>query len=724
MSGCGYRNKLLVKLSQNNVQHYNSSSSTTMASELNHILTEKENITGSNTERPSMNTSYEYNSVDKCSSYVFDSRNISPLIPLTEAQINECIADNLGDDVNYAELLPVPSSTTPVINIDTISSCTSIVECPDTSSAQPDNRTPEKSHSPPVKKVKRSRDPKIMLENQKKKHPMRPSCQNCKKNCSVNISETDREIIYNQFWSMDRQRRRDFLSRQVHKMSTASKTAGPKSRRHNTLIYNLNEFKTCKTFFLNTLGFSNDEAVQAVLKQNHLTQNMNPKICAAPDPRGRHAPSNAFPAEYEDEMKKNILKYNPMPSHYNIKHAPNRRYLPVGVNFSGMYKEFKLYCLENNLKVCSWAHFYSMIKQLNLSTAEPAQDICTKCKNHELKHKILPLPCNCEDCIDLGKHLQNKRDSRRDLKAIEEMCENSEGKDVLYTVDMQKAICMPLLTTKEYFFSRKLVLFNESFVPPGKNKQAVCAVWHEGESGRKAHNVASTYTHFLRKYCRDCKSVTFFLDNCNAQNKNKILLSALVRVINDKITNIDRITLEYFEPGHTFMAADAVHAAITKKLKSKGTVYDIDDFICNIQNARKNMQIDLLLHDDMILFKNDSKVVYPKGYNIHNLKIIEFRRSELSIFVKNDYNAEFKEIVFLKRKIEIALREQIAKGVTDLLADISKETEPRGISEVKKKELLELCKSMPQTRRIFYENLVVSESPDLDERIDNDLDNQ
>lgn len=59
-----------------------------------------------------------------------------------------------------------------------------------------------------------------------------------------------------------------------------------------------------------------------------------------------------------------------------------------------------------------------MIKQLNLSTAEPVQDICTKCKNHELKHKTLPLSCNCNDCLDL-EHLENKRASRRDYKIIE-----------------------------------------------------------------------------------------------------------------------------------------------------------------------------------------------------------------------------------------------------------------------------------------------------------------
>lgn len=46
---------------------------------------------------------------------------------------------------------------------------------------------------------------------------------------------------------------------------------------------------------------------------------------------------------------------------------------------------------------------------------------------------------------------------------------------------------------------------------------------------------------------------------------------------------IDTVTLEYFESGHTFMAADTVHAAITKKIKQTGEIYD---FVQNIKSSR------------------------------------------------------------------------------------------------------------------------------------------
>lgn len=769
----GYRNKLLIKLSQNNVQHYNNSNCATMVSQLL-LNCDLQKETETNTDRPSLCVPYD----DRIVSCI-DSRVIGPLIPISESEYCPSFCEEIGEG-NYTELLTVdvvaPSisqclqvpesvpnnldnhpelpvshdfvtvttkaiiehqpychnTVIPTTNIrkpratsdidyDKIvpmieDNCVRSMKRSITSNEKPnDIENQEQIEILLPKKSKRLRDPKDILENQKKKHPMKPPCSNCKKSCSEHIDELKRKEIHKQFWSMDRQRRRDFLSRQVEKLPTAIKTAGSNSRRRNTLVWTLNELKVCKRFFLSTLGYTNDEAVQAVLKANYMSRNPHPKIGAAPDPRGHHPSSTAFSTNYQQEIRNFILKYKPVHSHYNIQHAPNRRYLPMGVTFSSIYNDFKRYCQEKSMQKCSWTHFHKMIKEMNISTAEPVHDICTRCKNHETAHKTMPLPCNCEDCIDLGQHLEKKRNSRRDLKLVEEKCEKSGGKESVYTVDMQKAIQMPLLTTKEFYFSRKLVLFNESFVPPGKNKTAVCILWHEGESGRKAYNVATTYAFFLKNYCRDQKHVYFFLDNCNAQNKNKVLISALVRLINDKTTEIETVTLEYFESGHTFMAADTVHAAITKKFKMAGEIYDFDDFVHNIKTSRKNMEVAVLTHKDMIIFSNDSKPAYPKGYNIHNLKVIEFRRGHLSIFAKNDYDGDFKEIHFLKRKEAQKLSDEIANGKTDLLQSLAREGEARGISEIKKGELLLLCKSMPSTRSIFYKNLVVSSEPDLDE---------
>lgn len=77
------------------------------------------------------------------------------------------------------------------------------------------------------------------------------------------------------------------------------------------------------------------------------------------------------------------------------------------------------------------------------------------------------------------------------------------------------------------------------------------------------------------------------------------------------------------------------------------------------------------------------------------------------MFAKNDYIGEFKEIHFLKRKEVQKLLNEIENDNNDLLHSLPRETDPRGISEIKKRELLQLCKCMPSTRSVFYENLVV-----------------
>ena len=68
---------------------------------------------------------------------------------------------------------------------------------------------------------------------------------------------------------------------------------------------------------------------------------------------------------------------------------------------------------------------------------------------------------------------------------------------IVSTVDMQKALCMPKMPTNDYYFSRKLVLFIETFASPGKNAPATCILWHEGEAGRKKSSFTQTGPCFL-----------------------------------------------------------------------------------------------------------------------------------------------------------------------------------------------------------------------------------
>ncbi|KAG1968294.1 hypothetical protein F2P79_003248 [Pimephales promelas] len=70
-------------------------------------------------------------------------------------------------------------------------------------------------------------------------------------------------------------------------------------------------------------------------------------------------------------------------------------------------------------------------------------------------------------------------------------------------------------------------------------------VWHKGIAGR---TVASAYVIALHQE-RDVWHVTYWVDNCSAQNKNWVLLTLLVKLVNNTTSNIQDITQKYFEPG-------------------------------------------------------------------------------------------------------------------------------------------------------------------------------
>jgi hypothetical protein len=54
--------------------------------------------------------------------------------------------------------------------------------------------------------------------------------------------------------------------------------------------------------------------------------------------------------------------------------------------------------------------------------------------------------------------------------------------------------------------------------------------------------------------------ITLYVDNFSHQNKNWLLCSNLLMIINDSTISFEEITFVYLERGHTFLSADRVHA--------------------------------------------------------------------------------------------------------------------------------------------------------------------
>ena len=104
-----------------------------------------------------------------------------------------------------------------------------------------------------------------------------------------------------------------------------------------------------------------------------------------------------------------------------------------------------------------------------------------------------------------------------------------------------------------------------------------CVVWHEGVAGRDAPDAASTFMKFAELH-RDAASITFWVDNCSAQNTNWTFLSALQHMVNRTDMALNKVTAKYLEKGHTSMSADSVHQVVNTFL-SKALVEDLTDYM-------------------------------------------------------------------------------------------------------------------------------------------------
>lgn len=96
---------------------------------------------------------------------------------------------------------------------------------------------------------------------------------------------------------------------------------------------------------------------------------------------------------------------------------------------------------------------------------------------------------------------------------------------------------------------------------------------------------------YLKDICaqdEEEKHITFYLDNCYGQNKNKYITTLYMYAVNN--LNIGSITHKFLIRGHTQNEADSVHSLIERQVKKNlksGPIYSPDQYIALIEIARK-----------------------------------------------------------------------------------------------------------------------------------------
>lgn len=295
--------------------------------------------------------------------------------------------------------------------------------------------------------------------------------------------------------------------------------------------------RVCKPFFLTTLGFKpkNDKALLTLLRKTE-----NNVITPEPEKRGHKSPKNKIDLE---PVVAHIEKFHPTTSHYRREHAPNARYLPSDVNATIMHKDF---CEKHpNLQV-SLDFYRKQIKAMKIHFTKLGHEECEKCESmdlHDSLHSKEALDPDCEVCQSWNLHIQKASLSR---KKYREYGDQQLPDGVLcFSVDLEKVIMLPRIDTfKSVLFSKRISLYNESFVPVGKmgNSKTFAVLWHEGISGRCKEDLVDAY-HALFTQHRDAKKIILWLDNCTAQNKNWCFCTYLIHIVNSSQVSMDSIEL-------------------------------------------------------------------------------------------------------------------------------------------------------------------------------------
>lgn len=260
---------------------------------------------------------------------------------------------------------------------------------------------------------------------------------------------------------------------------------------------------------------------------------------------------------------------------------------------------------------------------------------------------------------------------------------------------------------KEVLFTQRIVAFNESFVPVGlnKRKKKPCAiVWHEAITGRSKSDIASSFHRFLLLN-RDATKITFWLDNCSAQNKNWGLFCFFVYMVNSDQVSVEIIELKYFESGHTFMSADSFHHQVEHSLRKKGKVYDFQDYVDCVQRANSgNVTVGVMELQNFHQWPDCTSQyklsrISPRPY-LQSMVQVRFTKNKNTLEYKNDFNEEFVTLNFMTAN---AFKTGVPPPKPLLI--------PRGILKERKENLLKkLSGIIPVNRLNFWKDLYISES--------------
>lgn len=570
-----------------------------------------------------------------------------------------------------------------------------------------------------------------------KKREMKLPCnEKCRIGCSKLFSEEERQKIFEEFYalgdkSLQSTQLASLVIQQSKNRTRKRKENNTRNRQFSRTYHFFREgrlVQVCAKMFLNT--FSIDEKRVRTVLQNK-TETGAPII----DGRGRHGKHKTC-QEREDIIMKHIKEFNVIESHYVRKDA-RYEYLPHDLSVAEMYRMYNEWRLTKNYQLESYDFYLRVFKEkFNLKFQSLKKDRCDTCetfRNLDITNKT------DEVKKAQANHLKDK-DAVREIKEKSKISAQSKTTMIAAAFDLQKVLLTPFGQTGSFFYSRRLANYNFT-VTEINNMNTTCYFWSEFECQKGSCEIATSIQKFINNKVSDgFDEFCFFCDRCGGQNNNRMMFIMLSSAMTNN-PSIKSITLTYLVSGHSHSENDNAHSLI-EQMSRKKTIYTPAEWETIIKCSFKKNVCDVIVleHKDIIDFKNVD--AFPEYKLVFNDKVEEIMSEEqkknqrmlnenmnlATRKVSKIYWSEIVEIKFISTdpemfffkysydeifrcaKFSAPKRELRKKEIESRQMHMRKYTEPSGISQKKKEDLIKLCNKqlIPQRHHAYYKSLPVN----------------